>query len=76
MSNCYVWKRVQRLTNNYHPQGGVVVIAETLEQAHSLILENDEVEKEAYTSNEPDLMLVLNDHHDPQVIIFPDTGCC
>ena len=30
--NIYIFEYVEKLTSNYHPQGGIVVIAENLER--------------------------------------------
>lgn len=34
--NVYIWKYVDQVSNNYHSDGGVVVIAETEEEARKL----------------------------------------
>ena len=69
--NVYVWERIERASNNYHPQGGVVVFANTLEEAIDMaaqkgaLIANDELPDEIRTTKGK-----------KAIYIMPDAGCC
>ena len=72
----FVWNRVDHATDNYHDEGGVMVIAETLDRARELLkgkTGKDERPCGALTK-EPDL---VRECEGPDYIgVFPDAGCC
>ena len=35
--NVYIWQRVDHLTHNYHDEGGIVVIAHSLDRAKEIV---------------------------------------
>lgn len=81
--NLYLWNRIDKCTGNYHPEGGVVVIAETAEEARKLFkLKQKYNSWGGYTNCEiradeiPDLIVTLCDNVKKEVFIFPDAGCC
>lgn len=62
----FIWERIEQLTDNYHPGGGLVIIAESLERAKTLL---------------PNITLPVPDYMtdggiEEKVFIFPDSGCC
>jgi len=69
----FIWERIKECTNNYHPEGGVVVIANTLKDAILLakkegaIINVDEV---------PDFSQDLSEDYKEVAFIMPDSGCC
>lgn len=77
----YLFKRIEQLSDSWHQEGGLVIVANDLEHAKSLIA-NEEyikptdaewVEAIVYpldTSNDSD------PHIWPVVYTFPDAGCC
>lgn len=72
----FIWHRVDNATDNYHSEGGVAVIADSLERAREILKprtgKNDR-ECEALTT-EPD---VVRECEGPDaVFVFPDAGCC
>ena len=63
----FIWNRIYELTDNYHPEGGLLVIAEDLENAKNM--------EPKINSIKPDYVYdVIADK--PLKIIFPDAGCC
>lgn len=71
----FVWSRIEQATDNYHSEGGVVVFAESEQQARELanavegcFIEADELPDEVRE--------LFCDSTDPRVFIFPDAGCC
>ena len=66
--NIYIWRRVKKLTDRYHEEGGVVAVAATLEGARNIV---------GKPLPEPDFVYVLADPEAPEVVVvFPDSGCC
>lgn len=68
----FVWERVDQLTTNWHPEGGLVIIAESLDAARELI--KDRVKCGALTKD-PDYTTSVYGKEE-KVFIFPDAGCC
>lgn len=69
----FIWERVEQCADNYHPEGGVVVIAETEERARELanMQHGCNIEK-----NEAVSYVVGTYSKKEKVFIFPDAGCC
>lgn len=71
--NVYVWQCVAKCTDHYHEEGGVVVVAASVERARELAAAqgckiSDEEAHDAEipcAAGEPE-----------RVFIFPDSGCC
>ena len=76
MKKIFIWERVDGATGNWHTEGGVVVIAESLETARDYLRGIVQDNCEALTV-EPDATFDLaNDDVEPESFIFPDSGCC
>ena len=71
MSKVFIWNIVADLTNNYHSSGGLVVIADNLEDAKILAMEQD-----VKFDDETPTVYELKDTVEDEVYIFPDAGCC
>lgn len=73
----FIWERVEHATTSYHPEGGIAVVARSLEEARGRLREGHVPEKcEAFSVN-PDYEYRLDGEGiDPTVILFPDSGCC
>lgn len=67
----FIWQRINRATGNYHPEGGVVVIARDLDKAVRLA-----AGKGAIIDKMPDRTLDVHDNASEEVFIFQDAGCC
>lgn len=82
--NIYIWDRLEKLTDNWHPEGGAVAVAENLEAAKQLVAAT--AYKQSYSDNpqtvrpeeigEPDAIYELKYAAEPRAFIFPDAGCC
>lgn len=70
----FMWDCVRRATGSYHDEGGIIVIAETLERAREMVAADKErVNCEALTTN-PDL---IRECEGPEhIAIHQDAGCC
>ncbi len=70
----FVWERLEQATDNWHPEGGVMVVAETVEHAKDL------AQKQGVTfGNQYDTEVIeyeLVGIHEEKVFVFPDAGCC
>jgi hypothetical protein len=73
----FIWERIQKLTDNYHSDGGLVVVAANLQRAVELA-EAEEVEfsKGDYDELTPSNVYNTDDSAEEKVFIFPDAGCC
>jgi hypothetical protein len=67
----FVWHVIEKLTDNFHPEGGAVVIASTIERACELLKERGVV----LQGEEPD-MYELAGEVDEDVYLMPNAGCC
>jgi hypothetical protein len=68
----FVWERVEKCTDSYHPEGGVVVFANDEERARDLA----KVEYCRIGYNEkPDYVRTVYGEGE-RVFLFPDAGCC
>lgn len=71
--NIYIWNRVEHATNSWHPEGGVVVFADTLEEA--IYLANAKDGCEIKGEEKPDEVRACSEG-EKKVFIMPDAGCC
>lgn len=66
----FIWQEVEHLTDNWHHEGGLVIIAESFERACSLA-PNQCIP----TESGPDFVAdIVSDEE--KVFIFPNAGCC
>jgi hypothetical protein len=76
----FIWKRIEALTSNYHPEGGLVIVAKDLRRARKMAEEAAKGDRSPLVAHaadaEPDLRYAVNDTADEQLIVFPDAGCC
>ena len=72
----FVWKRVEQATaNEFHPEGGVVVFAETEAQARQLANRRKGCQIKA--GEQPDRVDdLLDEAASKQSFVMPDIGCC
>ena len=71
MSKVFIWNNVDNLTDRYHSEGGLVVIADNLQDAGILAME-----KGVRFNDETPTVYELKDTVEDKVYIFPDAGCC
>ena len=70
----FIWDFVEKLTENYHPGGGLVVIANNEQDARIIAME-----KGVVFSDEKPEVYKLDDEHlgsEDKIFIFADAGCC
>lgn len=67
----FIWERIERATNNWHPEGAVCVVAESEEAARAAALADG---AKIAPEEKPDYVA---DCSGPAYVgIFPDAGCC
>lgn len=69
----FVWQELARVTDNYHPGGGLLIVATSLETAKVLAKAHDDCIE---INEEPTLVLDLVGEAEPRVMVFQDAGCC
>lgn len=69
----FLWQRIEKATNNYHGEGGLVVFADTEERARELA--NTERGCELKADELPDDVREVIGGVEC-VYIMPDAGCC
>lgn len=73
--NVYVFEYIDQVSDNYHSEGGLMVVAQSVERAQELIDAESNVE---VTSEEWAEVIVIKaaDTEQERLIVFPDAGCC
>ena len=71
----FVFEYIDQVSPNYHPEGGLMVIAKDKEQVEELIKEVGDIE---ITNKEWEKVITyeLKNDEQPKVSVFPDAGCC
>ena len=70
--NIFIWEQIEKVSNNYHREGGLVIFAESEQRARELANSTDGVE----LGDEPPDHVISCDETPENVIVFPDAGCC
>lgn len=77
----FIWHHAANVTDHYHNEAGVVVLAHSLEQARAIFI----AERNAYYGTDPDddppQVLTkdpdeIHDLSETKAWIFRDAGCC
>lgn len=69
----WIWEYLDHVSDNWHEEGGLVVIAQDEATCRTLI-ENSEAR---VTEEEwPQSLVYEIEAPEPKVIAFPDAGCC
>ena len=71
----YVFERIDKCSDNYHEEGGLVVIAKDVEHAKELLKTDNSIE---VTDKEWEDVesFALADNVEPKFWVMPDAGCC
>lgn len=68
----FIFNNVEKLTNNWHSEGGLVIIAESMERAIELATK----EGVKFTKEEIESCEVRDCSGEEDIFLFPDAGCC
>ena len=71
--NIYIWEYLDKVSNSYHSDGGVVVFADTEEEARKMANYEDGC---VITLDKNPSHTVKCEDVKKQVLIFPNAGCC
>lgn len=71
----FVFEYIDKVSDRYHSEGGLMVVAKDKEQVVELIEEYGDIEitKEEWKNV---IIYELSKDEEPKVFIFPDAGCC
>ena len=71
--NIYIWPEVEKCTYSYHSGGGVVVFADTLEEAVNLANSEQGCQIKGH-----EMPVHVRECADGEKLVFimPDAGCC
>ena len=71
----YIFEYINQLTNSYHTEGGLVVIAKDKRRAKQIIAMDDFIDISEDEWKKVKVMELAKDYKE-ECIIFPDAGCC
>ena len=88
----FIWVDISAVSYNYHDDGGIVIVAESIERAREMmrvIGDHEEYDHKAGKSipvsnvpstcaafTEEPLLILDTTHSKEEMFIFPDAGCC
>lgn len=68
----FIWERLENVSDNWHREGGLVIVAETLDEAKALVANNEYIK----IDKAPDYVYEISKEATKRFIVFPDSGCC
>lgn len=68
----YIWNQVSAVSDNYHPEGGVVIIAPSLDRARKL---GEETFAGMKINTKPSFSVPCSATEE-KIYVFPNAGCC
>lgn len=71
----FVFERINKCSDNYHKEGGLVVIAKDIEHAKELLKRDNSIHvtEDEWKDVES---FTLTDNVEPKFWVMPDAGCC
>lgn len=71
----FLLQRIEQATEYYHPEGGLVIVANNDDHARAIIMDMEHI---APTDEEWSAKTVydLAGDYPPKVYVFEDSGCC
>jgi hypothetical protein len=73
---CFVFNRISGMTENWHSEAGVMVVAATLSRAQELINAVRRPLGDDDPIGVPDDAIAVADYEAERMLLFPDAGCC
>jgi hypothetical protein len=79
----FIWSNLMKVSRRYHSEGGLVVVAESLEAAREIIREQVDAPKDVHSkaldcdakTTEPDEVFDVGEAKE-YFCVFPNAGCC
>lgn len=72
----FIWYNVTNVSERYHNEGGLIVVAANLDEAYKLCREHTTLRKSSVFNEPPDEVYPLAGTPTPNILTFPDAGCC
>ncbi len=72
----FLFENLEHVSDNYHDAGGAVVIAPDKKQAEKLIYHTDNLQVTPEEWDHVAEFELSGNTYIPEVIVFPDAGCC
>lgn len=72
----FIFERIDQLTDRYHPEGGLMVIARSKEHVIQILSGDDSTVLTEEDWNNVLVYELRDSSLTPKVIKFPDSGCC
>lgn len=69
----FVWDYLDNVSSSYHSDGGLLVVAETLEAAVKLAEQEPSV---VVGEEQPTVVYETTEDAEQRVMVFPNAGCC
>jgi hypothetical protein len=71
----FIFERIAQVTDNWHPEGGLVIIAKDIEHAKEIISGDEciSITDEEWDGAES---FELAEDVEPKFWVMPDAGCC
>lgn len=81
--NVYIWVSINNVSDSYHDDGGLLVVAESLESARAMLADSSRGDKYLRAlppecdalKVEPEYIWPLASAVEPVIIVFPNAGC-
>jgi len=68
----FIWEDLDEVSDNYHTGGGLVIIAESLDDAVAIVADKKHIK----IDKPPTRIIGCADTEEKKVYVFPDAGCC
>jgi hypothetical protein len=71
----FIFNRIEQVSRNWHPEGGLVIISQDIDSAKTLIASNEDIQ----ISDEEWLKVESFDlagNPEPKFWVMEDAGCC
>lgn len=68
----FIWHEIKSVSDNYHQEGSVLIIAESIERARQLAFDDGNI---SGVDSDPDFIFDANNYEE-KVVAFPNAGCC
>lgn len=71
---CFIYEDLEKVSDNYHENGGLVVFAKSIDRA--VIIANEVSGVVLDKSDTPNVIVDVDSKKQESVHVFPDAGCC
>ena len=72
----FIFKRIEQVSGNWHPEGGLVIIEMNKRLAKNIIKRDSDIRITEDEWKEVEIYDLKDSSMKPDYIVFPDAGCC